>query len=348
MNTKSVLRPVAAIPSLLVGIGILATFLSSASAASRAWFQIRDLGPAPFTGGIRAQALNTRGDVVGLVVRSNGLLRPALFCGGNITELPFDESVAGGYGFDINDSGEIIGHTTAGQNAVAFLLTSRGLINLTEQVGGEINLFGVNNSGVIAANLWEGLRSRPVTWSNGVLRELRPLGTIFTGVADINNRGDVLVRYYSETAPGAGYAAALIKPDDTVDLLGNFFAIALNDRRHIVGDQSEIAFLCQPRRSRSLGPLPGDLYSEARKINFADQIIGESEDANDRKRPFFYSGGKMHDPNDLIHRGTGWTIVAVDDINDRGQIVGIGLCAGQTRSILLTPTKGRRDANRRP
>jgi probable HAF family extracellular repeat protein len=113
----------------------------------------------------------------------------------------------------------------------------------------------------------------------------------------------------------------------------------LNDRGEAAGELNRVAFLYTPDGSRSLGTLPGDYYSAVYKINNAGQMIGESEDTNDRRRPFFHSGSKMYEFAQVIPRRSPYTVVAAGDINERGQIAARGILRGEARTLLLTPAR---------
>src|SRR6185503_605910 len=94
-------------------------------------FHITDLGPSAV--GSAQLALNNHGDAVGLTWSSNGFLRPALFRNGAVIELPIPTNDGGGFGFDINDAGDIIGHYWSGQIFHPFLLRGGTFIDLNAQ-----------------------------------------------------------------------------------------------------------------------------------------------------------------------------------------------------------------------
>lgn len=56
-------------------------------------------------------------------------------------------------------------------------------------------------------------------------------------------------------------------------------------------------------------------------------------------RAFLWERGKMTDLNTLIPRGSGWKLTEAIDINDRGQIVGMGQFRGVEQAFLITPVK---------
>jgi probable HAF family extracellular repeat protein len=85
-----------------------------------------------------------------------------------------------------------------------------------------------------------------------------------------------------------------------------------------------------------LGTLRGTT-SLGRGINNAGQVVGSSRLANGQERAFLYSGGMMSDLNSLIDPLSGWSLRLAYDINNSGQITGLGDIGGQSRAFLLTP-----------
>ncbi|MEQ8963705.1 MAG: PEP-CTERM sorting domain-containing protein, partial [Coleofasciculus sp. C2-GNP5-27] len=56
-----------------------------------------------------------------------------------------------------------------------------------------------------------------------------------------------------------------------------------------------------------------------------------------RIAPFLWENGVMIDLNSLIPADSGWELFIANDINDVGQITGIGLMNGTARPVLLNP-----------
>ena len=334
MNRLSFLHSCKVATARVLALGICALVPLAGWSAPHPRYRITDLGSTAF--GSAPLALNNHGDVVGLTLSSNGIYRPALFHHGTVAELPLPAGTGGGFAFDINDAGDIIGHYWSGQHHSPFLLRSGALIDLNAQTGLDLELAGINNAGVIAARNWHGLNWEPATWSNGVVRTFGHLTTGYP--VAINNRGEVLVNYYSATAPGPGTATAIIR-DDRLSAVAEFMAWGFNDVGDVVGDLSYVAFLYSPDGSRSLGALRGDLYSKALRINNAGQIIGLSEDNDDDIRPFLFTGKKIYNFTQVVPRGSGYTIGSADDINEQGQIAAKGFFRGESRALLLTPVK---------
>jgi probable HAF family extracellular repeat protein len=86
-----------------------------------------------------------------------------------------------------------------------------------------------------------------------------------------------------------------------------------------------------------LGTLGGS-FSSASSIDDFGQVVGWASTPGDAEQhAFLFSGGTMHDLNDLIAPGGKCTLNQVSDINDFGQIAANGTCGTQTHALLLTP-----------
>jgi uncharacterized membrane protein len=103
-----------------------------------------------------------------------------------------------------------------------------------------------------------------------------------------------------------------------------------------------------------LGTL-GGATSEATGINAHGEVVGMSDTTilvsqappegqglnivSERmeRRPFLWRNGKMVDLNHLIPAQSGWELVRVTAINDRGEIAAWGRKDGKTWAVVLRP-----------
>jgi probable HAF family extracellular repeat protein len=102
------------------------------------------------------------------------------------------------------------------------------------------------------------------------------------------------------------------------------------------------AFRTQPNApinpaTDDLGTLGGD-ESGADGIDAGGQVVGWSMTSDGSEHAFLYDHRGMHDLNELIPAGTGWTLTEAGAIDNAGNIVGIGRFNGQPRGFLLTPS----------
>jgi len=102
---------------------------------------------------------------------------------------------------------------------------------------------------------------------------------------------------------------------------------------------NEHAFLYYDNKIHDLGVLGSVDASWANGINDAGQVVGGSYAAgHPRMHAFIYDGGKMTDLNSLLPAKSGWELLNAFDINNKGQIVGIGLHNGKARNFVATIT----------
>jgi len=102
---------------------------------------------------------------------------------------------------------------------------------------------------------------------------------------------------------------------------------------------NEHAFLYYDNKIHDLGVLGSVDSSWANGINDAGQVVGGSYAAGHPKmHAFLYDGGKMTDLNSLLPAKSGWELLNAFDINNKGQIVGIGVHNGKMRNFVATIT----------
>ena len=126
-------------------------------------------------------------------------------------------------------------------------------------------------------------------------------------------------------------------------------ANGINNRGQVVGTTGDFGFLWENGVLTNLGAIENDAWSWALSINRFGQIVGFSSGPPDDPlgwgRGFLWENGQMvdldalcDDPDDV------WVIAWPMEINDRGQIVGLGLLKDtngedQNMAFLLTPKK---------
>jgi probable HAF family extracellular repeat protein len=83
------------------------------------------------------------------------------------------------------------------------------------------------------------------------------------------------------------------------------------------------------------------LYSNAESVNLTGQVVGNSGTCApdyEALHAFLWESGTIFDLNTLISPGSGLTLIEAVDINDLGEIMGLGLLSnGEERAYLLVP-----------
>jgi probable HAF family extracellular repeat protein len=184
--------------------------------------------------------------------------------------------------------------------------------------------------------------AHPFLWQNGKMTDLGTLGgTLVCGPLDCiscaNNRGQVAG---SSMLAGNAVLHAFLWTDGTMTDLGTLGGSTslirwLNDAGEVVGgastpnDDSFHATLWRNGKITDLGVLDGDCSSFATAINSSGQIVGPSLSCDGTtSRAVLWDHGSIIDLNAAIPAGSGFQLPEADNINDRGEIAGVGLPAG--------------------
>lgn len=269
--------------------------------------------------------------------------------GGQTVTLPFPGQYGPGVG-GMNNAGHLVGSVESSEGVLnAFQSNGSDVVNLGT-LGGDGSMAGDINDGgdIVGQQLWGSQAQGFVLRNDGVLELIPTLGGQEAFAADINEQG--LVVGFSSLAGNSGYEAFLYDGSQVLGLgtLGgkSSNASAINAIGEIVGAATppsgvNRAVLFIP----GSGPVevaPAWFGSAAADINSIGRIIGSVWASNDdgQHAALF---DRIESPvllEDIIAENTGWTrLVRATDINDRSQIVGIGVFEGApgAQAFLMTP-----------
>ena len=276
--------------------------------------KIKDLGTL---GGYEsfAVSLNDAGEV-GALSTIDGPLDPYSFLGQSIRAFFWRDGVMrdvgtlGGPdtfpGLAYQLTGAVVGasftnsipNPTTGVPTLHAFLWRNGQMQDLGTLGGTLCCQGAvvaNSRGQVASDstLTGDLQSHPFLWDKGRLTDLGTLGGDNGGVHSLNDNGEVV-----------GYA-------------------------DLPGSQTHDAFLWRHGVMTDLGNL--GRTSAANAINSQRQIVGHSliDDIPGNIRAFVWENGRpIVDLNDLIPQNSPLLLLDATDINERGEIAGVGVPAG--------------------
>jgi probable HAF family extracellular repeat protein len=324
------------------------------TAAQNSMYSITDLGTLPGGNYSYPTGINPSGHVVGLATTSSGAFHAFLWQNGAMTDL----GTLGGFSSiasDINNTGQVAGISdTVGDGPHLFLYSNGIMQDLNIQTSGLAGKVGMNDSAQLVCQL---PNQHGFLYSSGVVQDLGTFGGPTSQAAGINNKGEIC----GFADPPSGVHHTFIYSGGMMHDLGPLsdpyqnLANELNEAGQIVG------YVCQNAACTSqhpglwqkdlngnymfvdLGTLPGGSQSNAVSINNSGVVVGGSDTAGGAFHGFIYDSLQgMQDLNDLIPTNSGWALGQANDINDGGQIVGVGSINGQRHAYLLTPVASNR------
>lgn len=228
---------------------------------------------------------------------------------------------------DIDASGRIVGTclTLGAGNSAAFLWDA-GVMTDLGTLGGTARAYGINASGQVVGRFRADQPGgngeyRAFLWEDDAMLALPPLpGRDHSQAFGISEGGDVAGSSWYPTGP---YSLSV-------------------DRATIWRAGGEIVDLGYTPGPPVCSGNPWYPDNVALAVNDHDQAVGHAQciASGGALAAFLWSDGVMHNLNDLIPPGSGWDLIKAYDINNAGEIVGIGLPPGggsYLRAFLLRP-----------
>lgn len=316
--------------------------------ASEVEYEVIPIGNA-FTGISEARDINENGVVVGYrdgTLNEWAYYKPFIYSNGIFADLSAFENCETAYFYNINNNGLIAG-TCDSKTFVHSGYTTFSLPDLGHQI---CEPKALNDLGDVVGFLPNGAFSTsPYIYSDGEMRIFSiptpNVQNVF--INDINNKRQI-IGSYSENGTSKAFIYSLDKEIRTIELLGDYIEpVAINDN-------GDIAVSIRSKDSTSLGiyrdgiielplaPATGQIRDiNDHKVIVGDMAVSAPSPRGNSTHAFIYTDGIQRDLNDLIAPNSGWVLMIAHSINNKGQIVGMGIGPSPTHywsAFLLNPT----------
>ncbi|HUO16177.1 MAG TPA: hypothetical protein VMX38_14425 [Verrucomicrobiae bacterium] len=238
-----------------------------------------------------------------------------------VHEIDLPNGFGSGEATAINSSGVIVGFATrSGSNEPIAFRYADGKLSLLS--GDPSKALAINDAGNIAgvsANhlvVWRGNKIAPLAdCCGGVIHGISQNGEV---VGRINDKEG---HYTAFVWNGQHGLESIAPPHSTMST-----ALAINDAGHILIQRyTPNEVYLRVAGELTLIPLASDAASQPLGMSNCDVIVGEFGAASDFYHAFAWDRKNgLRDLNQFTPRAEGWILESAVDINDRGQIVGIG------------------------
>jgi probable HAF family extracellular repeat protein len=338
-------------------IALLLLLLAGVVQADK-YYRLTDLGHLSGGWESEAAAINNLGQITGNAnyrYSSGKEFRYAFFWqeGSGMQNLGTTGGLWYSIGSGIDDTGQVTGHSYNASGPFTSFLWQAG--TPIAEIG-SFRANGINNVGQVVG--YSDAHNLGVVWQAGDITVLDPPedhdGYRFTGTAanGANDIGQVVggARFWAYDPYPYTYQSlhacvwnhgVVVDLDPITGRNEASVAWGVNDGGQIVGHKNNIAHLWNGGPGGiSLGALSGDTQSFAYAINNHGQIVGQS---GGTATAVLWEGGIIYDLNSQVICGDEWVhLAAAKDVNDEGQIVGVGRFYQGTygpydHGFLLTP-----------
>jgi uncharacterized membrane protein len=318
-------------------------------------YTITDLGQqVTFSQSSDAYAINATGAVAGYAVVNNRA-QAMVWNGGTARNIGSPPGLDIAYARDISDDGTVVGHGTP----ISF--PTRGFVwkPISDTNGqfidvppptanGSSSLRSINNQGLATGgDGFQGDALGPAFIFDIAARTSTriPIANPFTPLipSAINDSGIIV-----GNLNGSGLAY-IYQNGVTSQLSSLRTAYAINKAGIIAGSQVRssisVAAIAQNNQTTFLFPTENPLNSIAYGLNNQGVAVGAVDPTSTFPQAFVWGPGINGNANEstsellnyLIDTSTGWQLQIARDINERGQIVGLGMHNGRRSAFLLTP-----------
>jgi probable HAF family extracellular repeat protein len=219
------------------------------------------------------------------------------------------------------------------------------------------NVSKINNTGIVVGTMsiptGTGPSQRAFRWTSaGGMTLIGTLGGATSTAVSINQAGYVLGQ--SMIAGDAAMHTYVLKHDGVLTPEDDFGALPapgalpvdLNDSGQVLfkasvdiggGNYYDRAVVASNGQFTQLGYLVNYGNVTPLAINSSGDVVGNALAPGYQTLAFLNHGNSFRNLNDLLPPGSGWQLQTAEDINDAGQIVGVGILNGTWRGYIMSP-----------
>ena len=306
-------------------------------------YRVTSLGTLGGTSSV-AYSINNLGVAAGVATNPSGQETAFTHNGLVMTALPSGNGAIMTSGARINDRGEIAGTTFFNGSSQATIWNGEAqyLSNFAFGYGGATS---INNKGQVAGNSqFSDGHGEAFLWDGSQMQALGLLpGGDWSSANSLNFSGQVVGSATNASGNFRAFSWTANTGLTQIGTLGgrNSYALDVNDAGTIIGS-SQVpygwthAFQYIAGAMRDLGTLGGG-NSYGYGLNSANDVVGYSDTAEGLNRAFLFRNGALVDLNGYLLNNPGWVLEQAYDINDQGQIVGVGTFNGLRTAFRLDP-----------
>ena len=284
---------------------------------------VGDIPSQIFYGNTVPQNMSENAKTVGFVFRPE--VTAYLESDGSVTYLPYLTGFPGSIALAVNDSGVVVGEArkpTSGNTLTEAVVWRNGTVERLDDLHNEIfEIFranSINNSGTavgsgMRTDIQVNQQAYAIDLNTGQLTNLGELVTThpyaFTRATDINQSGQVVGFASGGDIPGNGRPQLAIWQDGVGELKG---------------------------------PIGERLWGHVAAINNLGDVAGYAFcDGDWCRKSYIWTHEEMHPFYELLVNPGGWDddSLKIADINDRGQVVGVGIFNGTEKGFIASPIK---------
>jgi len=296
-------------------------------------FDVVDLGVLPGDAGATPKGISSDGKIAGLSATAAGDLHAFLWQNGQMTDLGHRPGDVWGLANDVNSSGIAVGMSFPDSSSAFPVKFDHGTVTQVDTQFGPVggNATAINDVGdyIVSRAIFQNGKLTPFVGfipsaESGALNNAGAVAGTSDPDASIWSNGKVKD---VGILPGYDYSTGVALSESGI-LIGT---------AAVAGEDLPVGFVYEGSTMTKIPPLTGDNIVVPHGVNDSGTVVGTSSSNYITVRAFIFRNGVAQELSTLISRASGWTVIQAYGINNKGQIIGLGVNGGAQHAILLNP-----------